>query len=220
MRKQIFLRGLILLVVAGFWVSSAGAKKHPSVQKILQKFHARSQNIQTLQADFQQTFHWTMVDETQTFTGTLIIGRGDRFRLQTPEQVIVSDGKTLWTYDKGKNQVLVDDAQHSGDDLLPRKLLLKFEKNYTAVFLREEKVGGIPCYVIELTSKTDDTFIPKMTVWIDEKTYVTRRLRYTDVNENVTTYNLRKIKINQPVPESVFRYQIPKGVDVIDMRAE
>ncbi len=220
MRKSNLWSGLFLLLGIFLLVGGAEAKKTLSVQKILAKFHARSQKIRTLKADFQQTFHWTMVDETQKFSGKLIIGEGDRFRLETPEQVIVSDGKTLWTYDAGKKQVIIDDAQHSGDDLLPRKLLLKFEKNYTARFLREEKVDGIPCFVIELTSKTEDTFIPKMTVWIDQKTYLTRRLKYVDVNENVTTYELQKIQINQPVPDSVFRYKIPRGVDVIDMRAE
>ncbi|NOY79343.1 MAG: outer membrane lipoprotein carrier protein LolA [Calditrichaeota bacterium] len=210
------LTGVILLTAT----VSGLAKKKLTAEKILEKVHQRVETIRTLVADFEETFHWVMIDEKQTFSGKLYIGEGDKFRLQTAEQVIVSDGKTLWTYDAGKKQVLIDNVNQSGDDLLPRRLLLKFQKNYHARLLKEETIDGKPCYVLELISKSEDVFIPKMTVWIDKKTWLTKKLRYEDVNQNVTTYRLRKIKINQKIPEDIFHYKIPPNIQVIDMRAE
>jgi len=208
------MMGLILLAAN----NSALSKKKITARQILENVHQKVESIRTLVADFEETFHWVMIDEKQTFSGKLFIGEGDKFRLQTAEQVIVSDGKTLWTYDAGKKQVLIDNVNQSGDDLLPRRLLLKFQKNYQASLLNEETIDGRPCYVLELVSKSEDVFIPKMTVWIDTQTWLTKKLRYEDVNQNVTTYRLRKIKINQKIPEEIFHYKIPLNVQVIDMR--
>ena len=194
------------------------AKKKITADKILQKVHQKVESIKTLEADFEETFHWVMIDETQTFSGKLYIGEGDEFRLQTAEQVIVSDGTTLWTYDAGKKQVLIDNVSKSGNDLLPRRLLLKFQKNYQAKLIKEELIDKKMCYVLELISESEDVFIPKMTVWIDEQTWLTKKLQYEDVNQNITTYRLKRIKINGRIRKDIFQYKIPSDVQVIDMR--
>ncbi len=207
--------GLVLLA-ANDWVL---AKKKIAAKQILEKVHQKVESIKTLEADFEETFHWVMIDEKQTFSGKLYIGEGDKFRLQTAEQVIVSDGKTLWTYDAGKKQVLIDIVNQSSNDLLPRRLLLKFQKDYRAKLIKEETIGGRPCYVLNLISESEDVFIPKMTVWIDKQTWLTKKLRYEDVNQNITTYRLGKIKINSSIPKGIFQYKIPPNVQVIDMRS-
>ncbi len=216
-KYTIILIGIMGLVFLGM-NHVALAKKKISAQKILEKVHQKVESIKTLEADFEETFHWVMIDEKQTFSGKLYIGEGDKFRLQTAEQVIVSDGKTLWTYDAGKKQVLIDNVNKSGNDLLPRRLLLKFQKDYRAKLIKEDPIDGRLCYVLELLSESEDVFIPKMTVWIDKQTWLTRKLRYEDVNQNITIYRLGKIKINGKIPESIFQYKIPPNVQVIDMR--
>ena len=207
--------GLVLLAAN----DSVLAKKKIAAKQILEKVHQKVESIKTLEADFEETFHWVMIDEKQTFSGKLYIGEGDKFRLQTAEQVIVSDGKTLWTYDAGKKQVLIDIVNQSSNDLLPRRLLLKFQKDYRAKLIKEETIGGRPCYVLNLISESEDVFIPKMTVWIDKQTWLTKKLRYEDVNQNITTYRLGKIKINSSIPKGIFQYKIPPNVQVIDMRS-
>ncbi|GBD94312.1 lipoprotein chaperone [bacterium BMS3Abin05] len=208
----------VIFIMAGINTNPVFAKKKISAEKILKKVRERVQSINTLQASFKETFHWTMIDEVQKFSGELYIGEGDKFRLQTAGQIIVSDGKTLWTYDAGKNQVLIDNVSPSGDELLPRRLLLKFEKDYHPTLIGKKVIGTTMCYVLDLTSKTEDAFIPKMTVWIDSKNWLTKKLSYEDINQNKTTYELGSIKINKKLPEEIFRFKIKPGVQVIDMR--
>jgi len=218
MKKYNLIR-IGILGLAFFGMNHAAlASKKITAEKILEKVHQKVKSIQTLEADFEETFHWVMIDEKQTFSGKLYIGEGDKFRLQTAGQVIVSDGKTLWTYDAGKKQVLIDAVDQSGNDLLPRRLLLKFQKDYRAKLIKEDTIDKRLCYVLELVSESEDVFIPKMTVWIDKQTWLTKKLRYEDVNQNITIYQLGKIKINRKIAENIFRYKIPPDVQVIDMR--
>jgi len=168
--------------------------------------------------DFTQTFHWKLVGETEVFEGTLIIAQGDRFHLTTGEQIIISDGKTLWTHDIPSRQVIVEDLQKTEDTLLPKELLFKYSREYVPTLKGKKTLKGRTCYVLELKPKTGDAFIQKMTVWVDAKEWITRKIVYQDINGNETTYEINSIRFNPPIKKNLFRFEPPAGVEVIDMR--
>ncbi|HDI51829.1 MAG TPA: outer membrane lipoprotein carrier protein LolA [Bacteroidetes bacterium] len=195
-------------------LSTENSKAKEIIRKVQQKFT----KAQTLEAEFTQTFHWTMVDEVQTFNGKLLIGPGDKFRIETQEQFIICDGKTVWTYDIPNNQVIIDDLQKTESTLLPKKLLVKYSKEFSAKLLGKETIGGFLCYHLQLLPHTEDNYIQKMDVWIDGKQWITRRLSYVDVNQNVTTYEIKNMILGKKLSNDLFQFQFPPQVEVIDMR--
>ena len=168
--------------------------------------------------DFTQQFNWKLAGQTQEQKGTIILKDKDKFRVATDDQVIVSDGTTLWTYSRIHNQVIIDNLQNSEDVILPREIFLKFSQKYNPQLLGEARVLESDCYHLRLNAKTEDVFIREIKIWVDKKSWITIKIEQKDINENLTTYTLENIIINPSIPDHKFTYKIPQDAEVINMR--
>ena len=195
-------------------VFSAG----PSPKKILQDVEKTLTEAGTFQADFVQDFLWKMTGEKQSLSGKISLMGEDRFFVETEDQIIISDGKTLWMYNKIANRVLIDKLINSDETLLPRQILLKHTDDYIGLVQREEKVEGEWCYLLHLTAHTEDTFIPIVKVWVQKNKWVPARIEQIDINDNITTYHLNNIVTGLPLDKKIFTFTMPEGAEVIDMR--
>ncbi len=72
--------------------------------------------------------------------------RGGHVRLESPSLLIISDGKTVWSYDKKADQVTIDDVTASSDFHDPASMF-RFADNYTPNILSESGAR----YTLELT---------------------------------------------------------------------
>jgi outer membrane lipoprotein carrier protein len=207
---------LLPLFLCFFAVSllSAQEKAEDLVAKIRQTY----EKLESLKGDFEQQYTWSLAGETQVLNGTLYMKKGDRYRVETPNQMIVTDGKTVWTYSLDKKQVFVDRLEKSKENPLPRDLMLKYTRDYKPRLLRSEKVGASDCYVIALTPQDENAFVQLVTAWIDKSTWLALRIEQTDLNDNKTVYLLKNAQRNVPLAEELFSFKIPADVEVVDMR--
>jgi len=189
-----------------------------SPKKVIRNFEKKLNSAKTVRVDFQETYIWELTGEEQSLRGELLLEGENRFRVTTEDQVIVSDGETLWTYSKPSHRVLVDRLATSDDALLPRRVLFRYTQDYHVRMGGEEEILGRPCYVLIFTAETGDVFVPQVRVWIDKKEWIPRKVEQTDLNENRTIYLLYEVRLNVPLDEKIFRFTIPDGAEVIDMR--
>ena len=189
-----------------------------SSKKIIENLEKTISEKNTLKADFEETYIWELTGEKQTIQGEFILKGEDHFRITTNDQIIVSDGETIWMYNIPSHRVLIDRLVNSDDTILPRQILLKHQNNYRNQMIMEEKIFDHPCYVIQLTSETEDIFIPKVRVWVNQKNWIPQKIEQTDLNQNVTIYLLKKVELGIPVEDNQFRFQIPDSAEIIDMR--
>jgi outer membrane lipoprotein carrier protein len=171
-----------------------------------------------LKGDFEQEFIWALAGETQVLNGTLYLKKGDRYRVETPNQMIITDGKTVWTYSLDKNQVFVDNLEKSKDNPLPRDLIIKYTRDFKPKLLRSEKVGEADCYVLSLTPRDENSFIRIVTAWIDKSTWLAARIEQTDISDNKTVYLLKNVQRNAALADGLFTFKIPSDAEVVDMR--
>ncbi|MCD4664383.1 MAG: outer membrane lipoprotein-sorting protein, partial [Bacteroidales bacterium] len=150
--------------------------------------------------------------------GVIWLEGKEKFKIQTEDQLIITNGKAIWTYSKANNQVIVDKVKNAEDINLPRDILLNFSDQYKAHYIKEEKVDNQDCHVLGFTAKTDDKFINQMKIWIDSKKTLVIKIEQIDLNENVNTYLLSNIEFDLSLPAKFFSYKIPESVEVIDMR--
>lgn len=186
-------------------------------QAIVRKVRATFESLTTLRARFEQTFEWKMVGESQKVSGTLAAAKGDRYRIETDDQLIVTDGKRVWNFSKENNQVLIDHMGKSADAPLMRELMVRYAEGYVAELKGQEAVHGSTCYLVELRAKGEE-FITTVTLWVDRTLWIPVRVRQVDVNENVNLYELQGVEVNVPLPASLFTFQVPPGAEVIDVR--
>ncbi len=187
-------------------------------EDIIKDARKKYEDLKTLKADFTQIFQWKLAENVHEQKGMIWLKGKDKFKIQTDDQIIVSDGKTVWTYSAVNNQVIVDNVDKSEDITLPKDLLLNYSKQYVPKYIKNEKVNNTDCHLLEFTADTQDIFIKYMKIWINTKLRIPVKIQQTDLNDNINTYMLSGIEIDTDLPDNFFKYQSKPGVEVIDMR--
>jgi len=187
-------------------------------QEVVDRVRERLGKAEAISLEFKRTLYWKMADMKEEVEGTLFLLKPGKFRLETPVQVMVTDGQTMWSYSAENEQVIVSRYHRSDDPSSPERILFEYSENHTAAYVGEEKVRKTVCDVVRLTPKEKDSNIAWMKVWVDRKEGMTLKMQFVDVNENEITYELSTIKMDPKLPEAAFRFDIPEGVDVVDMR--
>jgi len=149
--------------------------------------------------------------------GKMILKNPDKFKIETKEETITCDGKFIWTYTVGNQQVVKNLVDRSEDLFKPNQVLSDFRSDYTPSLVGEEKVNETKCFKLLLTSKKEDVFIKKMTVWVDQQNLLARRLEYRDSQDNDIIMDFRNIKTNRKIKDSEFVFQTPPGVEELDL---
>ncbi len=217
MRKTTAAAILLVLVVAS--PADAQASTPPDAAKIIKKTRAKYESIKYLSLRFQQRFEWTLTGEVQELRGQVFVAPGDRYRVETSTQVIVSDGKTLWTYNKPTHQVIVDNLGTQRNPLL-RDLILRYTQDYRATLAGEDTVAGRKCWVLELSASDQGEFVPQIKVWVDKREYIIWQVEEKDANGNVNRYKITVFEEPSTLPDRLFHFKVPEGVEVVDLRSE
>lgn len=214
MKTKNILIGLIILAFTN--LAFAG----PSAKEILKKVQKKyEKDIKTLSADFTQKVQWNLSGFVQESEGKMLL-KGDKFRFDTDSQSLSNDGETIWTYNSSSEQIIVDSIKKSGEILMPQELLFKFPENYTLFYLGEEKQEKKNFHILKLAAKSETENLKEIKVWVLEDEWLTQQLEYVDLNENITTYTLKNLKLNEEVLDDKFQLTEFTDAEVIDLREE
>jgi chaperone LolA len=208
----------VLLLLFSLFLSTPLTFAQEKADDIVAKIRQTYEKLESLKGDFEQQYTWSLAGETQTLNGTLYLKKGDRYRVETPNQLIVTDGKTVWTYSQDKKQVIVDHLEKSKDNPLPRDLMLKYTREFKPKLLRSEKIGASDCYVLMLTPRDENAFVQTVTAWVDKSTWLALRIEQVDINDNKTVYLLKNAQRNAPLADDLFSLKIPADAEIVDMR--
>lgn len=184
----------------------------------LKEIKKRYRDVKTLQAHFKESFRWQLTGEAVDREGELIVAEGNRFRVETPEQTMVSDGKALYRFSKTKNQVMIEAVEKS-ESLLPNRVLLNFGDEFDAVGLAALPVEGKEGYSLDLKPRSPDkALLASATLWVTSEDRAVRRIRIVDLNGNSTTYSLSKLTFDSTAAPELFVFKLPAGAEIFDLR--
>lgn len=206
--KTFFIAFLLLASVS---VNAyAEAKKLSVGEQYLEDFLA---NTKSFEAAFKQTLRTHKGEVLQQTEGVFYLSRPGKFRwnYKTPyEQEIVSDGKKIWIYDVGLEQVTVQ-KQSKHLPATPMVLLedsLKLHQSFDVVPLDQH--NGV--YRLKLLTKKNESDFGEIVVGLDANGL--RFLQLHDQFEQVTDIVFSKSVTNAQLAEEIFQFVPPKGVDV------
>jgi outer membrane lipoprotein carrier protein len=209
--KRLFAILLVLSLNLAAQAQDAGA--------LLGQIQKKYESMKNVCATFSQTFHWELAGETKTFAGTVCTRNGVQFKVETSDQLIITDGKTVWTMPHGNKQVIIDDAGENGEsNPFLKSFMQNFVNNYRTELLSPETINGTPHHHLRLTAKSDDEFTKKVEIWADQKSLLMDKIVQTDINGNTSTYEVREINLNAGLTDASFKPEIPEGYEVVDMR--
>jgi outer membrane lipoprotein carrier protein len=180
-------------------------------------------SLSSLTADFVQIIDNPMIDSAET-RGTLVQAGPDKLAMRftdPPGEAVIIDGRSVWVYTPSTTpgQVIRMSVPSGGPVYgynMLAWLLDRPAERYAASYLRADVVGGRSMDVVELVPAVPDLPFEKAVLWLDRADGIPRRLEITEHSGATRTLTLSKVRVNQSVPDSTFRFEVPSGVRVVD----
>lgn len=211
MRKLLFASIALLLAAAPSFAEP------PSARQIVSNVQDNYTHVKDATIKFSQTVVFPLSKMSKTISGTLYIKKGNKYRIETDDKVIVTDGKTSWVYLPESQQVLIDNFRNDKNTITPEKFLLDVPADYFAVLLSTNTADKSQEYTLRLTPKSDNSFIRSIRIVVDSS-WTIRSAEISDMNDTRYTYKVESIRTNTGLPDSEFEFVPPKGAQVVDLR--
>jgi outer membrane lipoprotein carrier protein len=207
--KRIAMLALVVLL------APPAARPGDDAQEVLAKLEKKYSSIRDAVVKFRQDVRFGVTKAEQRFSGTFTMKKGNKYRIELEDQVIVTDGRTVWSFTKSSRQVIVDAYKEDPASFSPDKVLVNVPAQYTSVLLDPDSSGNA---VLKLTPKKPRSSLKWMKVWVDKHETLMRVIQVLDASDNLTTYTVEDLKVNTGLDDARFHFDPPAGVDVIDLR--
>ncbi|MCL2510800.1 MAG: outer membrane lipoprotein carrier protein LolA [Bacteroidales bacterium] len=187
-------------------------------QALLKQASEKAATYQTISANFTFSLKNTAAKLDDSQKGKIMV-KGDKYRLEVARQIVLCDGKTIYTIMPDAKEVQINDLEDMDDIITPSKVFTDYYKNFTAKSVTEKTIKGTVCQVIELESAKKNEFT-KAVLTIAKSDLMPQEIQMTDKKGTLHTYTLENCKVNQPIEDAVFTFTSSdyKDYDVIDMR--
>lgn len=139
-----------------------------------------------------------------------------RYRLFTDSQELISDGTTVWHWNKQANEVTVNNMGTDDIDLMnPGRLLAGYENNFKAKYIRTDDDGSA---VIDLQPRSARSY-HKIRLFVDEESGLLRRMEVHKFDSSREVYEISNFKRTaNAASQFTFDAATHPGVEIIDMR--
>lgn len=215
--------GIVLLAVIIIALIS-GCTANMSAEQIAEQMKAKQDSIKDYSATMVVTSSFGGKDEMAK--AKIMNKMPDKSRMDYLEpaemagQVMVNDGKTIWSYDPKKNEVTKMD--------MPKINMTTSEQDYTKSikellnqtdisYQGTEKFEGRSVYNIKASPKNGSMLMGiHYSMWVDSETWMPLKMEMFDKNDKLmTSIEYRDIKFNTGIPDSEFEFKVPEGAKVV-----
>lgn len=213
MKKPFFI--LIFTCVA----TSLFAQYDPEALAILDAMSKKYQSIPAFEANIACNLTNEIEKLNEEFKGKMTV-KGEKYRLTLPEQEVVNNGTTIWTYLPDAKEVNIDNYDPASEDLNPTKFYDIYKKGYKYKYEGEKTEGGVACDVVDLTPEKKDPQYFKVRMNISKKDRSVVSFTLFDKQGNRYKYTITKFNPAAKVEDAFFTFDVKShpGVEVVDLR--
>lgn len=187
-------------------------------ERLLDRLAELYLGMETLRIEFIQKQSWVGMEDTPPWRGRLLLRRPDRFRIEYEEpegHVQVGDGERVWTYVPENAEVLVTriaGGGSAGGDLL--RWILETGRPDPAI--THDVVGGRQALVLSLRPE-EGLGIELVRMWVEPDGPGILQYEMLDSSGNSNLYTVVSMRPNEEIDPSLFRFQPPKGIPVVEL---
>jgi outer membrane lipoprotein carrier protein len=180
----------------------------------LEQLESFIQDVDTFEADFEQTLYDADSEPLQNSMGTIQLKRPGKFvwtYFSPYEQQIVADGVRIWMYDKDLEQVTVNTISDriAGTPLV----LLMRSAPLEDSFAIQELGSAEGINWVELTPKVDSSDFEQVFIGLNDDGLAAMELR--DNFGQATQIIFTDFNAGVELSDTLFEFIVPDGVDVI-----
>jgi outer membrane lipoprotein carrier protein len=206
-----------------FWLTllpAVAANSTPDVRAIAQAVDNHYNHLQTLQAEFTETYRGAGIERTES--GFLWLKRPGKMRWEyrsPKEKLFLSDGKDAWFYLPGDRQVRRTSVKKLDDLRSPLGFLLgktRLEKELDGLSVAPDVapmtagntvLRGVPKAMADRVNEVVLEVTPD---------YRIARIQFEEADESVTEYRFGEQRENAEIADQRFRFSPPPGVEIVD----
>lgn len=197
-------------------LAAAGSRTDDAhLQAIVERIESHLGKTRSLQADFTQTVS-SVAGERRVRTGVFYYLKPSRMRwaFKGPSaETIVSDGKTVYTYQPDLNQVIETPASQAFGSQNATAILLDATNLSKYFKITRPTTAPHPAMISLLLTPRDRGLA--LRVEIDPKTLNPASFEFQDAMGDRTRIDLSNIKINVTLSNFLFRFSPPPGADIV-----
>ncbi len=210
-------------------VLSSEISKPKNLGDILSEMEKANTAFKTLKASIVYTRTITLLESTEISEGELSYKKPKRMYLKfypPRNEVNVVDGKYVWVYHPSEKQVekyeMAGSKQSSqgvsffefgyGESVEAAK------KDYTITLMDTKEDGKKQFYILDLQPKGPKSQYSDIQLWVEEGFWLPGRIElYESDGEVVNVIELKNIKLNKGMSDKLFVFDVPRGVEVIEL---
>jgi outer membrane lipoprotein carrier protein len=213
------MKKLVLVSLICLAFDQTFAQYDPKALEILEAMAKKYKAVPAFEAAFSYTLSNDVEKINEEFKGKMTV-KGEKYKLALPEQEVVNNGTTIWTYLPDAKEVNIDNFDPNSDDLNPSKFYDIYKKGFKYVYLEDKTEGGVVCEVVDLVPEKKDAQYYKVRMNIVKKDKSIQSWTMFDKSGNRYKYLITKFTPNFKVEDSFFTFDPKKypGVEVIDLR--
>jgi outer membrane lipoprotein-sorting protein len=210
---------LLLLSLFSLNLLHAQAPKPNEAEKLMEKISKKYKGYKSIKADFVYSLENRQQKSQDKQNGSILV-KGNKFRLNIANQVIICDNKTIWTYSKEVNEVQINNYSPKEGAIRMDDIFTMYGKGFLYKMLETRKEGNKVICVIELTPKDKKKKFFKIKVTVEKNTQTIMSSQIFEKNGNIHTYLVSTQVPNAKVDEKQFSFEVKNypGVEVIDLR--
>lgn len=218
MKVSVVISRLVFPLIA--LLPAGAANPAPDVHAIAQAVDKRYNQLQTLQAEFTETYRGAGIERTES--GSLWLKKPGKMRWEyrsPKEKLFLSDGKDAWFYLPGDRQVRRTSVRKLDDLRSPLGFLLgktRLEKELDGLSAAPDVAPVTPGNtVLRGVPKAMADRIREVVLEITPDYHIAR-IQFEEADESVTEYRFSEPRENGVIADQRFRFIPPPGVEIVD----
>jgi outer membrane lipoprotein carrier protein len=196
----------IILILALFVCCQTGYPQSEG-NNVLDSLQSEFNSINNMTANFAQ-----YIKGRENLSGKLYYEKGSKLRLELKTNLIVTDGKTSWNYNKNQNKVIISNYNPNDPSVLS---IDKIINDYPAKCV--VSIDSSNKDAVVLSPKNFGMNFTKVTFWADSD-HLIKKMIIEESPGNDIELLFSDYKLNQKIPASKFTFTPPKGCTVVDLR--
>lgn len=173
---------------------------------LLRTVQNKYKSIQDLTADVKMSGN-------SSFSGKISYKHDNMFRVELPNATIISNGSTMWNFNKKDNKVIINEVDETNPSAFSMDTFLDEYPGRTNAAIEKNNGKNV---LILTPKKNEQLNFNRVAITLTNENLVEKIS--LEKPSGTTTITLSNYKVNQNLDDAKFNFIPPKGSSVVDLR--
>ncbi|MEJ5350670.1 MAG: outer membrane lipoprotein chaperone LolA [Melioribacteraceae bacterium] len=198
---------LVILFLLSFQILYAQSGSE-ALKKIQNKFNT----VTDFTANFIQSDCNSSGKNSSALSGKIYYKKKNKFIVELKNQLIVSNGETIWNYNQKQKQVIISYFSDDPTVYSIERIIYNYPSLCSIKLLKKDNEE-----IIQLIPREGLLDLKDIKIWKDNNNMISK-LEVTDIGDMCYLIQFENITINQNLPDNKFTFNPPKGIRIVDLR--